>query len=767
MAGERLGPVIRRLCGAVEPPGADAVSDAELLQRFVGRRDAAAFELLVWRHGGLVLGACRRVLGRSADAEDAFQATFLTLLRKAGSIGRRQALAAWLFRVAHRIAVRARQNADRQRRRELRAEPPRPPADRPAEPDLRAVLDEEVGRLPAAFRLPVILCYLEGLTNEEAARRLGCPKGTVLSRLARARQRLRVNLTRRGLAPAVVAAALAGPAATEALPPALVAATVRLTPGGGPAAVAALAHGELRAMTLKRAKTVVAAVLMLAVGGSGAGLLGRTAPGAPPGEPADKPGGPVELNGRWVLQSITGSAAREGESAREAYRLRPTGLGITWDVGGGTIQVSRTWTDEADEAPQALYHARYLGEPHLSPLWFFPDKAAYRLPAGGEPRPIDLTIAQESWAGRGQRHSYLGVYRVGDGRLTLALSGPDARAEADRPTDFAPRPGRGEQVLTFTREKPAAGSGEGRPDPPAKGEGPADRPALSFESAELEQTLSPSGGIYFPSRRAKLLTPAGAARLASFFPGLGEGKRSAVATGWKAGLTVTFRLAGATAPGGPGQRVIDVRANPALTTWTEDQNKGDWAVKPGLAEFLDDLFRSYNPAADRPPPAVSDGAWSAPDNGLRGRLLFRPRAVAEEYGPALRGVTLEVENSNRRGLMVRPDPQLAHFQLTDAAGRPVPEKQFGRYTGIIPISQSAIVPHAAYLGFPLDNYSRVVPKEGGTGLVLGGQCWLLAPGRYTLSGTFRFTKEAGARERMPEDAWVGELVLPPLTIEVR
>src|SRR5262249_37665794 len=158
---------------------------AELLERFVADRDETAFELLVWRHERLVLGVCRRLLRDAHDAEDAFQATFLTLVRRAGSIGRGQALASWLYRVPHRIALRARAAGGRRAAREthgadLAAVPggddPRGGAERR---DLETLLEEEVGRLPEKYRGPVVLCYLEGKTYDEAGRQLGCSRGTV------------------------------------------------------------------------------------------------------------------------------------------------------------------------------------------------------------------------------------------------------------------------------------------------------------------------------------------------------------------------------------------------------------------------------------------------------------------------------------------------------------------------------------------------------------------------------------------------------------
>jgi RNA polymerase sigma factor (sigma-70 family) len=173
-----------------------------LLARFVKERDEAAFELLLWRHGGMVLNLCLRLIGDRQLAEDAFQLTFLTLSRRASTIGRGEAVGGWLYRVAYRTALRARPRAGHE---QPLPDAPLPgsepdPADAAAWRELRPLLDDEVNRLPEKYRIAFILCYLQGKTNEEAARELGCPKGTVDSRLARARERLRDRLARRGLA---------------------------------------------------------------------------------------------------------------------------------------------------------------------------------------------------------------------------------------------------------------------------------------------------------------------------------------------------------------------------------------------------------------------------------------------------------------------------------------------------------------------------------------------------------------------------------------
>ena len=195
-------PVTRYFRRLLSPRSASGLTDAQLLERFVADQDEAAFEILLWRHGPKVLGVCRRVLRHEQDAEDAFQATFLVLVRKAGSIGKRQSVGSWLYRVAYRVALRAKVSASKRNARQ-RVITDVPAAE--AVPDLFSrdvalVLDEEVNRLPEKYRAAFVLCYLDGKTNEQAAQELGCPKGTILSRLAWARERLRVRLTRRGLA---------------------------------------------------------------------------------------------------------------------------------------------------------------------------------------------------------------------------------------------------------------------------------------------------------------------------------------------------------------------------------------------------------------------------------------------------------------------------------------------------------------------------------------------------------------------------------------
>jgi RNA polymerase sigma factor (sigma-70 family) len=287
MADTRLGSVLHFLHRRVRPPTeSDQEADGQLLQRFATRHDEAAFAALMHRHGPMVLGVCRRVLADAHDADDAFQATFLVLVRKAGSLRQAELLGNWLYGVAYRTAVRVRTQAAARRRRERQTmqEFAAPPADDLAWREVRSIIDEELNRLPEKYRRPFVLCHLEGLTNEEAARRLGWPKGTVLSRLSRARERLRHCLERRGVSLTTTAlTALLAENARAAVPGALFDTTLNsaLLFAAGQAAVAgtssasavAAAEGVLKTMFFAKLKIVVAVLLLVAVAGSGAGMF--------------------------------------------------------------------------------------------------------------------------------------------------------------------------------------------------------------------------------------------------------------------------------------------------------------------------------------------------------------------------------------------------------------------------------------------------------------------------------------------------------------
>jgi RNA polymerase sigma factor (sigma-70 family) len=308
MATKPMHTVLEQLRRLTDPQGAGELSDAELLERWASRRDQAAFEVLVWRHGPMVLSVCRRLVRQPSDAEDAFQATFLTLVRKAGSISKREAVAGWLHKVAYRVALAARTRAAKHAAR-TRQNPDAAGNETTQEvvwQDLRAVLDEEVNRLPDKYRLPVVLCYLEGLSVAEAARQLGWPRGTVGTRLAWARQRLRTRLVRRGLALSGGAlTTFLAQAASAPLPAGLVAATRKaallFAAGGAPAAggvspqVVALTRQSLRALLVGKIKSAAALALLLGLLSAGLCLAARQ--GLSAGEPEKRQDRPERIDG--------------------------------------------------------------------------------------------------------------------------------------------------------------------------------------------------------------------------------------------------------------------------------------------------------------------------------------------------------------------------------------------------------------------------------------------------------------------------------------
>jgi RNA polymerase sigma factor (sigma-70 family) len=273
MPRERLRSVLCHLRKAFPAPHLAALSDAELLDRFA-EGEAAALGALIWRHSALVWGVCRRVLRHQQSAEDAFQATFLLLVRHASSIRVRAAVGNWLYKVAYRTALAARTREHRRRGHETclidLAEPEITPAIERQE--MRRVLDEEIQRLPEKYRRPLLLCYLSGYTTAQAAHLLSCPRGTVLTRLAWARQRLRMRLQQRGVAWS--AGSLAGllmHEAARAVPVPLVLGAVRSAIGSQvPMGVASLAQGVMINMLFSKLRTVVLLVLALGItGGTG------------------------------------------------------------------------------------------------------------------------------------------------------------------------------------------------------------------------------------------------------------------------------------------------------------------------------------------------------------------------------------------------------------------------------------------------------------------------------------------------------------------
>jgi putative CocE/NonD family hydrolase len=348
-----------------------ALTDGQLLEAFVTCRDEAAFEALVRRHGPMVLGVCRRLLGSPQDAEDAFQATFLVLLRKAASIACRDLLANWLYGVAHRTALEARGTLAQRRVREqqVRALPEpeaRPEAD--PRPELRLLLDQEVGRLPDKYRQAVLLCDLAGRTRAAVARQLGIPVGTLSGRLTTARRLLADRLARRGLsgAGAALAAVLSGEAASAAVPASLIHATARALPQAAASGAAAplastrvlvLTEGVLKKMFLGKLK--VTAALAAAAAFVVMCLLTVCAATSPPQPPPEKK--PQPAPARVLPAKVSG--------------FRDSGTFHLYKDEEALVRITFTWKDDGSFENNSVLE--FAGQKVSMRTTITPDKEGY------------------------------------------------------------------------------------------------------------------------------------------------------------------------------------------------------------------------------------------------------------------------------------------------------------------------------------------------------------------------------------------------------
>jgi RNA polymerase sigma factor (sigma-70 family) len=362
--------LLHHLWQLVPRPPSDPATDAGLLERFVRHKDEDAFAALIGRHGPMVIGVCRRILGGPHEAEDVAQATFLVLARKAGTIRRPATLAAWLHRTAHNLALKWRRDETRRREREIqsfqaavRRTPD--PLEELTVRELLAIFDEELQRLPERFRLPLILCCLEGLTQEEAARQLGWTPGALKGRLERGRVKLHRRLAARGLTlPAVLVAVATMQRSGEAagMPTGFVSATGRaavvfatkaeMTEGPIAANVLALAEAGARRTVQTRGKIVLALLLAVGVGSAGIGALAHPEPAAQLPEQSSvaelesgyhdaQPPGPAKQQG--VRTDLLGDPLPPGALVRMGavrWRLVHTATGIVFSRDGKMVAAS-------------------------------------------------------------------------------------------------------------------------------------------------------------------------------------------------------------------------------------------------------------------------------------------------------------------------------------------------------------------------------------------------------------------------------------------
>jgi RNA polymerase sigma factor (sigma-70 family) len=444
MPGEALGSVLRYLRHVAETHEARDQTDAELLGRFRAQRNEAAFTLLVQRHGPMVMGVCRRLLGEHHGAEDAFQATFLVLCRNAASITTGGSLAAWLHGVARRVAGKARRRAIRQREQERRpaVDARAGPVDERAWDDLRLVLDEELGRLPEKYRAPVVLCYFEGKTNEQAARELGCPKSSLSWRLGRARGLLRERLVRRGitLSAGALAAVLLGQTATAGPPARLVISTVeaatRFAAGGAgavPAGVAALTKGALK--TMFPTKMATAAVLVAGWLGGSVLVAHRVPAGDGPAGPPSRAPAPARMNPFFALPATAPAGAAGGD--REA-------LQGAWECESAELDGKALPADEVKKMRVVVEDNRMV----ILPGGEF-ERLAFEVDAAETPRVLRVTPTE----GKDKGRTTPVIYDVDPTAGTLKLCF-DTKEGKKRPTEFAGKPGTGMVLLTFRREAP-------------------------------------------------------------------------------------------------------------------------------------------------------------------------------------------------------------------------------------------------------------------------------------------------------------------------
>ncbi len=446
------------------------MTDGQLLERFAtGSGEAAelAFAALVERHGPIVFDTCLSILRDEHDAQDAFQATFLVLVRKARSLWVRDSLGPWLHQVAFRAARHARTTCARRAAHERKVAEMHSKREVVLGPDhedegFRAALHEEVERLPERYRVPIVLCDLEGRTHEQAARHLGCPVGTVKSRLARGRARLKDRLTRRGVAPAVfLATGLVSRAARGASWADLTIVAAMQNSSGGPlagavpAAVIALMKSVTREIFMSKAKGV--ALVWLTIGAF-AGAIGLATPGirgaiggqedpSNPGasRPVANQGGPrgggpgredrdvVDIRGQWEVLYLAGSVA----GGRLGY---PT-PGLVVPVTDGTINLP-SLTGKA-EAPMS-----YLG------------RMTYTLDPQRKPGEIDMK------AGPAGGKALRGIYRLKGDILTICYDDSDRM----RPATFADN--KVSEGLIILRRVPP----ESAPAPPSRPGDPLPKP---------------------------------------------------------------------------------------------------------------------------------------------------------------------------------------------------------------------------------------------------------------------------------------------------
>lgn len=456
---------IQHLPGIVLQQDQAGSTDGELLSGFVEQRDEAAFAALVRRHCSMVWGVCRRVLTNHQDAEDAFQATFLVLARKATVVVPTSMVANFLYGVAHQAALHAARTVARRKERERQVTSMPEPAvtDNDPWPDLQPILDQELSRLPDKYRAVVVLCDLEGKGRKEAARQLGCPEGTVAGRLARARAMLAKRLTRRGLtlSSAALAVVLAQKAASGCAPGSVVSSTIKsaslfatgqVANGAISANVAILTEKVLKMMLINKLKTVAIGLLLLAAFALGGGLFAHQATAGQ--EKPQVPSGAVPNEARK-------EGAPPTDAGQQAEKEEPAKLQGIWKltefISGGErnrylIQMETTG---AKPSAKLVVAKQSPGGTKLT---------EFRVDGKTIHFTINSTEAEFSFDGRltSDGKKIVGMYRIRMPRLVVALPGHDNGAGMLTPTDARTIEARDEMVQPLDLNKAMRMSGKER-----------------------------------------------------------------------------------------------------------------------------------------------------------------------------------------------------------------------------------------------------------------------------------------------------------------
>jgi RNA polymerase sigma factor (sigma-70 family) len=446
-----LGEVLNLLHRAASPPQAADLTDAALLDRYIAHRDGLAFEALVRRHGPMVLGVCRRLLRCPQDAEDAFQTVFLVLIRKAGSVKPRERLAGWLHGVARRAALKAREASFRRRAREKQAaympEPAAPEENRG--PDWERLLDQELGRLPEKYRLPLILCHLEGRTRQEAARLLGWPEGTVAGRLARARALLARRMTqdRRPLTSVSLVAMLSQNSAFAPVPVPLFRSAVKAVAVSSE--VAQLTRGVLKAMLLTKLKGVAVVLAAMLFLGGGAVLLSEPSVYFDqPGKQKGSASGPAtgQSNSRETV--ATGRLALEIKEAAAPAKAAG-GLEGHWQAISFT-QDNTKYSDRkyltAEEKVRPITASFKDGHYHFTDVFGPQGAGSGAVVVHPDADPPTFELIPDS--GIFKDKAFRGIFLRDGEALTLCFSWP----VKDRPTEFRSPPNSTVVLVVFKPE---------------------------------------------------------------------------------------------------------------------------------------------------------------------------------------------------------------------------------------------------------------------------------------------------------------------------